>query len=273
MKNLKLPLMGLGLMALFTACEGDNLTGLSEAEQKLTDYYLQAEQSSSRIFNLVDSALRDSSLMANDSTTIEDAVVTRDAAGVVTIDFGNGTYGDDGVLRSGSIAVQTSGNYFSQGGGLSVSLNNYKEADQAIAGDFSVLNKGGDSLNFQVNQLSFSESAFIFDGNKEMVWLSGFNTPADLSDDAYNISGSASGSYDNNSISSLIDANEALQYDRSCEYGITGGVLELSYVMDSASVSGSIDFLAADSCSNTMEITLNKEDIGVVKFAKTFNRF
>lgn len=264
------------------SCDGENpFGGESEAEAKLSEYYINTEAAANTIFTYVDLSCRDSSLTNDgDTVNINGAIVSL-SSGTITVDFGTGTLGPDNAVRKGSISFAKPSDYLANGTIVDATLNNYFKDDKSLSGSIKLSVENIDffaqevSLGLEVNNLTFNDE-FKLSIDKQIDWNLGFFSFTDLSDDSYSVSGTASGEEIATGyiITTTIDPTEALFYDRTCEYGMVSGIIDISLVGDSLSfTSGAIDFIAADTCSNVATITLNGTEGQSVTIPQTFDSF
>ncbi len=260
--------LALGLVS----CEGEELLGgEGSVEQQLSEYLLEAEGIANNLYNKIDLARRDSSFINTDSTTIDGAVVTGNQD-TITIDFTTaGTYGSDGKLRKGMVKAVETGSYLMVGGKISASLLNFSVDDVPVTGDIELQNQGNDSLTLKVTGLSV-DNAYRLNSDKGIKWVAGFSTFQDVNDDIYRVGGDSDleelGT--NNGIGVVF--TESLLYDRTCQFGVVSGILDLTLSGDSVRYnSGSIDFIAND-CNNAVNLTITTGD-ATLNFVKTFSGF
>src|SRR5690606_41799878 len=114
------------------------------------------------------------------------------------------------------------------------------------------LNKVGTDVGLVITDFSADQEIEI-DANKTIAWKSGFTTLSNSDDDIFDISGTASGvdMTDNRELSTSI--TEAMNYDRSCEFKMVSGIIELTLQPGDTIAEiteASIDFLANDGCDN-----------------------
>lgn len=258
---MKRSLFILALAAIgLTGCDEEILFGGSEgqAQSALSESLLTAQARANFLYRSLDQTMRDSTFQATDSTTVEGAIATRTSNGDILLDFGNGAVGSDGLTRSGQVRFSDIGQvpYTSTGAAYSLSFSNYQVEGEPVSGSFSVENKGNNSYGLALNQFSV-EPQTGFNATQEVQWDSGFATISDLSDDLYSLSGSAD--FTDSTASRDIAANlsSPLKVDRSCNFGVTQGVLDVTFTGDSLTYSqGSLDFLAPDGCNNVVELSL-----------------
>ncbi len=275
--------LALAMVGTFTACEDFSLCGLTEEDLGMGDAFIETTSYFMNIVNRADEAMRDETLQVNGSTTIDGATVrlTNDS---LIIDFGpNNVATADGKLRRGKIAGAVTGDYFAEAGSISIQLQGYHVDDVAITGDLTVTNNGNNngvdpweialvSPNFAMGNL------YTYDANLSMEWTSGFETDTINEDDVFTISGMASGSDLQDTISFETAFTEPMQFERACEYLVTGGIVDVSLTDGEAEVAAvEVDFIGndgpdADGCNNV--VMLNASCDGTtVSFPQNFDGF
>lgn len=257
MKKLSIYILGAVLVGFtFTACEEDEgLFGNNSVETQLGEQQLLAESLTSTVFNVVDRLLRDTSFTSGDTVTINNASAVRQGD-TVRVLYGNGVVGADGTVTKGTLRVELTGNYLTAGSLAIVTLQNYQRDGDKVTGSLAIDNKSLGTIEIRVANFSVNNE-FTFSATKNIIWTEGFSTFNDFSDDKYTLLGTANlaETNSNNAIASSI--NDTLQYDRSCQYGITQGIIDLTISGDSTKFdTGSIDFIKSDGCNNAVTITL-----------------
>lgn len=275
-KNLLIPGLMAGLFALaVTSCEDDEdlLGGDSNLEAQLGEQQVAAEAVSSSIYNLADQIMRDTSLQTGDTITVNNAPVTKNGD-TVWVMYGNGVSGTDGITRKGTVEIIANGDYTMSGSRISISLLNYQRDGDDVDGSLTVNNNGNNEFGLTVSNFGVNNE-FTFNANKTLFWTSGFNTVNDLSDDKYGMSGTASLAEVGTNNQSSSSISDTLNYDRSCQYGMVDGVIDLTFSGDSIEFdTGTIDFLDADGCNNIAQISLSDTTSGrSVNTSVTFNGF
>lgn len=241
-------------MFLSVGCEDTSLEDLlSEGDAKVSESYLKTEAALVSIYSIVDASLRDSTFQAADSSVVDGAIVLRDGSNI-SIDFGNGVDDGNGTERKGLIQVVETGDYMTSAS-LAITLPTFSVNDDKVTGSIA-LDKIGTDFALVVDSFSAGQEIEI-EANKTISWKNGFTTLADNSDDVFDISGTASGldMTDNRQLSTSI--TEAMNYDRSCEYKMVSGIVELTLqpgdtIADITEVE--IDFLLNDGCDNVARI-------------------
>ena len=261
----------LAIIATFSlaSCDEDELQ-LNDSEQQLIDNFIEAEEVSSRLYNLADLLLRDENIQAGDTTIYQQALAFVNDNGDIIVDFAQGVYGDDGILREGIILIQTSGDYLAKSGTLTIDLENFTEGGRELDGNI-VIGSFADSVGMAVQSLKI-DTTTSFNSSKGIRWVSGFGTLNDETDDRYQLSGSSDLSSMQGSISAQVDPQEYLTYDRSCEFGMVSGIFTIILQSDSTDIGGSIDFRLNDGCDNIAEVSVEKDGTSVTS-VRQFNGF
>lgn len=267
MKALKLS-MALAILGGLSSCEEDGY-GLNEQEQELVDHFLEAEKISTRLYNMSDELMRAEELDNKDTITFRQALAYREGNDLV-VDFGKGSYDENGIQRSGILRVQPSGNYLQRNGSLTVSLEEYQEEKTALSGSLQIESRA-DSIRVTTNDLEL-DTVVLVQTAKRIHWLQGFESRSDKSDDQFLLYGISSVEKGDLSLKASIDPAEELHYDRSCEFGMMAGVLDFDLQADSLSSSGAIDFLSDDGCENVLELTIEKNGSAITT-VRSFNGF
>lgn len=257
MKSIKYALLGL-VFVTFSCEEGDLFNSLIEYQQKLAEYYIEAESALSNVYTIVDLTVRDPNVIAGDTASVMGAIVYITGT-VINIDYENGNTGPDGITRSGMIMVDQTGDYNQSGGKLAVSFDNYVVGNQKVGGTIEVDNQGNNTFGLLATDF-FTNEEFDLNANKTLTWNSGFSTDMDQ-DDEFLLSGNSIGKDSANS-SVTADIMTPMTFRRDCEYAVLGGVIDLSFMVDTANSnpSGSLDFLADDGCDNLVTIKLKDGD-------------
>ncbi|WP_417590141.1 hypothetical protein [Owenweeksia hongkongensis] len=274
MKNSKL-FSGTILMAAFAltvGCEDTSLEDLlSEGDAQVSESYMKTEASLYNLYSVVDVSLRDSLFQVNDSAMVDGATVIRSGSNV-TINFGTGVIGSDGRTRKGIIEVIESGDYMTLAS-LDIELKGYSVNDEKVTGSIE-LDKAGSDFGLVITGFSADQEIEI-DADKTISWRKGFTTLSNSDDDVFDISGTATGKdlKDNRELSTSI--TEAMNYDRSCEFKMVSGIIELTLQPNDSIpdvTEAAIDFLADDACNNLAKIKL-KQGETEIEVTKQFNGF
>ena len=124
------------------------------------------------------------------------ATVTR-TPGAITIDFGTtDCLCNDGSVRRGKILVTYTGNYADAGSVHSITFDNFYQNDNQVMGTKTVTNMGNNAAGQPYFTISINGSVALQSGgtvsavwNRVRTWTKGYDTPADMTDDQYEITG------------------------------------------------------------------------------------
>ncbi len=151
----------------------------------------------------------------------------------ISIDFGEtNCLCLDGKYRRGAINMELSGPYTLAGSSVSITTSDYAVNDNLINGEILLTNLGvndNGNLHFSaVSQLNitFSEAngavELFWDGERYREWIEGADTPLDMRDDAFLITGSSVGTIGDVSVARLITS--PLRKNIGCFYYVSGTV-------------------------------------------------
>lgn len=259
---------------LLISCDEDDLTAAAtETEAKLGEYLVEAESYGNNIYKIIDEALRDSTFLADDSTTINGATVTANGS-MISIDYGTGGSYQGKTFEGALDLTQTGGNDILMSGyKVTGMFNGFKIDGQDVTGTFSVENVGNNTFDIDFVNTSFN-SEFSTSLDKSITWVNGITTPNDNSDDRYQISGSANGAIANTNDSVSANITTPFDFDKACMYGIVEGVMSVDFFGDSITYdNGIIDFRSADSCNNIYDLQLTGSDGSNINLPLIFNGF
>ncbi|MDE3250475.1 MAG: hypothetical protein KGO82_17570 [Bacteroidota bacterium] len=195
---------------LFTSCKKDSSkdsdTESAEnsalAESSFNDVTTISDQASiggAVNVRLMSDAREEGSLGSGCATVTVDTVSNPH---LVTIDFGaTNCVCNDGRSRRGKILVSFTGRYRDVGTIINISFNNYFVNDNQLTGTKKITNKGLNGAGHPVYQVEVNGQIIKANGAGTITWVStrqrewtaGYDTPLNLADDAYSITGSASG--------------------------------------------------------------------------------
>ncbi len=158
------------------------------------------------------------------------------AAKTLTADFGNGCIGLDGVFRSGVIEMEYTDLYRTEGSVVTYTLVNFYVNGYKVEGTGRVENLGKNNQDQLVHRNTL-ENGKIHDVNgnwtidwetsRTRTWISGENTPLDISDDQYEIDLTNTG-VNRNGDTYLTETTSPLFIDFTCTYLFTSGIFEIS---------------------------------------------
>lgn len=190
----------------------------------------------------------------------------------LTIDYGSGCIGPDGVSRSGKIIAMFDGNFRTEGTSIQVWFEDYTTGQYLVTGTDSIYNNGNDGsgnplFNHTIENatISWGGQQVTWDASLVRTWLEGdttnFTTPdttstmgmAGLNDDIFDLVGTATGN-DGNGHPYAWATNTPLQVQTSCEY-IQSGTATVSPVNFHE---GSMDYGNGE-CDSHATIEINGE--------------
>ena len=154
----------------------------------------------------------------------------------LTVDYGAGCIGADGVLRSGKIITVFDGNFRMEGTSMLVSFEDFTTSQYAVSGTDSIYNNGVDVsdnplFNHSINNasLTWDSQAISWEAELTRTWVAGdttnYTTPdttstmgfAGLEDDVFELTGSGDGN-DSNGHPYSWTTTSPLQFQTGCKY-------------------------------------------------------
>lgn len=200
----------IGSSLLFTSCKKDaskdsdveSAENNSLAEASFNDVTTISDQAAiggSVNMRVADGSREDGSLGSGCATVTIDTVSTPH---IVTIDFGStNCVCNDGRTRRGKILLSYSGRYREAGTVISISFNNYFVNDNQLTGTKTITNQGLNNAGNLVYKIDVNGQVIKANGggtiswtsSRQREWTAGASTPLVWSDDAYSITGTASG--------------------------------------------------------------------------------
>jgi hypothetical protein len=135
------------------------------------------------------------------ATTIGGCATVTRTPGKIVVDFGTtDCVCHDGRKRKGQIIITYTGAYADVGSVHTITFNNYYQNDNKITGTKTVTNVGPNSLGQPVFNISVTGSVTLqstggtisTEWTRTRTWIAGYNTPTDMTDDVYQITGSGS---------------------------------------------------------------------------------
>ncbi len=275
MKKSIFKFLPLALLAVtFTSCDDEDGGGggTGDNEQKIAGWIIDTEAIASSVYNAVDQLQRDS-IADGDTIAFQGAMASLNG-NVYTLDYGAGVVDNAGITRKGSITVTENGDYFTQGGLLSLGFNAFTVDDKTVGGSIAVTNLGNDTLSMVISNLVY-DNLLTYNADKKVKWISGFTTTKDPLDDIFNLSGNASGLENGTNNKIDIDFTSPMNFDRTCQYTVTEGVLDLTFTGDSLTSfdGGSVDFISTDGCNNQLILNVTSAGGASVTLPRTFNGF
>ncbi|HNW90733.1 MAG TPA: hypothetical protein PKN48_13815 [Bacteroidales bacterium] len=209
MKAIKI--LSIALVVIFTASVIFS-TSCKKKEDD-TEYSYRAAQDNSRAetaFNLSASEIQKAaSQVGSKSTndTIQGCPVLYISGGwpkTLTLDYGTGCTGTDGVTRKGQIVTVMTGLYVDSASVMTSTFQNFSETingvEHNITGTQVITNLGHNlaghphfSVDVQNASVSYTEGTIHWTSQRENEWIAGYNTYINPWDDEYYVTGSASG--------------------------------------------------------------------------------
>jgi len=279
LKNIKL--FGIiGLVVTFAACDSNNagtesditteeivqsVEAQAEAEDEFASAFEYVDDEISNLEETSSASKAASATMAAADTfsgteNLPDcAIVTRDTTEqMVTIDFGDGCEGEDGVVRSGQIIVTFDGNFREAGATTTATLQNFTANDRQIEGSLSITYNGeGNGYTREVSggQLTNGNGTFSFNSTKTVVRTEGAGTFR-THDDRYEVTGSREGntfqdvSFSSEITSPLIKKRGSVR----CRRNFAAGIVEITIGDRNAM----LDY-GDGSCDRKATLTINGE--------------
>ncbi|MGN6604866.1 MAG: hypothetical protein ACTHK8_20590 [Ginsengibacter sp.] len=175
----------------------------------------------------------------------------------VTIDFGDGCLGKDGKLRKGKIITTYTGPMLQPGSKATTTFENYNVDSFQVEGTHTVTNtsnSNGFSWKVEIAGGKITNTLngkwHKWDGERIHQQVGGSDTPFNLLDDVFQVTGSGSGS-NSNGISWTSNITDPLIWRFTCRY-ITQGKIEITRNNNM----GVVDF-GDGTCDNKVTITVN----------------
>lgn len=223
------------ISTLFISCSKSKK---EEVKQTASDNTI-AETSFNDIYNQVDLAARNQATGNKSPDSLTCAFITISPSDTtsfpktITIDYGAGCTGNDGITRTGKIVATLTGKYRQTGTVITVTLEDYSRNGNEITGTKTITNKGKNNDNhtwFEIkveNASINTENGLIsWESTREREWIEGEDTYwPNLTDDVYLITGSATGTNVNDK-EFTVTITEALRIEIGCKH-IVSGILEL----------------------------------------------
>ncbi len=244
------------------SCQRENRRSNREAVQDIA----MSDRIFSEIKNIADEASTGKmSIYKSDIITLNNgcATLTLDTVSnpkSIIIDFGPvNCLCNDNRNRRGSITVFFNGRYRDAGTVLTHTFADYFVNDHQITGKKTVENKG---LNAQGNAYfeikeegsvikPFNEGTIVWNSNRTREWIEGANTPFNIFDDVYSITGTAFGTTANGTDFTM-DITSPLIIRIGCR-NITSGVLSIKLGQNSE---WTLDY-GNGTCNNKAVLTIN----------------
>lgn len=246
-KTILLTLIAAGMA--FSACDTlESVCGIKSEELGFAEDYSKHLSAAVYIYQQADRALRDSTLQAEGTATIDGAICTRDADSII-VNYGNGTACSDGRIRKGSFRMAYLGDYMVPGSSASLTLKDYFDGDEPYTGALAMQNiTAGAEPTINIDVLSLTSADFKLDGSIGAAWQTGFETDDDDTDDQFELSGGLT--MLNTMTTDLFTGtiNSPLIISASCEYSFVSGNISLTSSNPEFPALG-MDFIPGD-CAN-----------------------
>jgi hypothetical protein len=258
MKKTTLAIVASGIL-LFTGCETlEKLCGFDVDDLGFTEDYTQQLNAAIYIYQQTDRAMRDSTLKAQNTAVIDGADVTLTPDSVI-IDYGNGSIGADGKIRTGSIRIGYQGDYLIPGSEASLKLLNYEESDLRYEANLHVSNttSGSGTPHYDVDLISFKLDSLELIGNLNVEWQAGFETQA-MFDDDFQLAGAATLTNINSNDNFVGTILMPLLISTGCDFSFVSGEFELIPSNPALPASAKVNFIDGD-CANLFEATIDCE--------------
>jgi hypothetical protein len=271
-KYITLSLAALIAAPILVSCDEELANQEIETEERLADYVIEIQSDVVYLYNILDEGLRSADYAANDSTIVREVKVKKAASGDILLDFGAGVQATDGVVRSGTVTFTVTGDYATAGSNLSTSFDDFKSGERDYTGMLNLDVKAANSFDVALVDFGFP-GVFEANLNQSIVWLSGYETPADDSDDNFTLQGNFSGIDLTSTDTVTAQITNPFNYDKSCEYGMVEGSMDVNLNGPNVTYeSGSLDFISDDGCLNLFEISVTdgEDEVKVVKSFKGF---
>jgi hypothetical protein len=273
MKNLvKFSALLFAICSLNVACDEELGEKQTETEERLGEYVVDVQSNIVYLYNLLDQGLRDPMYLAEDSTVVDEVVIKSSGASSVSLDFGVGVIGKDGVLRSGVVMFNQTADYNTAGSILSATFSTFAADEKNYVGTMAVENLGSNAFKVDLVEFGFAKE-FSANLSQTVTWVSGFETDTISSDDSFTLSGDFSGIDLATNDTVTAEVTSPFNYDKSCEYGMVEGAMNI--IMNGPNVTyetGSIDFISSDGCLDLFQI-LDSDGTDEVTVVKTFKGF
>lgn len=183
-------------LIIFSACR-KNKVAATEDIGYASDH-ATTEQTFTDVQTIADQASMVSSGSLNYRTTGSGCATVTRGTGTITIDFGSSDcLCHDGRLRRGKILITYTGNYADAGSVHTITFDNFYQNDNKITGTKTVTNMGSNAQGQPYFDITVSGAVTKAGGGtisanwqRVRTWTAGYNTPADPTDDVYQITGS-----------------------------------------------------------------------------------
>lgn len=271
---LKSVLILLAISVMGSGCKKNNTDDLETDLQVSRDNATSQNMTDDVLQQIDDAAMRTTAIdpQSNLNTsgscpTITVATTNGNWPKTVTIDYGiTNCIGNGNVLRRGKIIATFTGPYRQASTVITIGFDNYFVNDNQITGSKTITNLGNNAANQMqwniiVNQLKITrpDGSFItWDANRTRTWVLGQNTTQVRNDDAFEITGTLSGS-NSNAQSFAANITLPLYVAWVCNY-IEAGTIE---VTPTGKATRTINFGTAGVCDNQATLTVNGNNYNI----------
>jgi hypothetical protein len=254
----------LSIFLLVVVASSCNKNTDSATEESVAADNSTAEANFSDEARIVDAAAIESGLGKTNGSCPTITLDTMSTPHKMILDFGaTNCIGADGKTRRGQIIITWTGRYREAGTIITHTYVDFFQNDNKIEGTKTVTNNGINNaghLYFSViitnAKITKTNGKVIsWNSNRTREWIQGANTPT-ISDDIYNITGSASGT-DGNGNAFSVNITKALNVDFGCQYHLTSGTIEITPAGKPTRV---VDY-GNGSCDDDATITVGKKTI------------
>lgn len=252
------------IMALTVmSCRKDKDEDLDIETQSASDNYI-AESHINDVLKQVDDAATSSNVgKVGPVITIDSNANPKK----MIINYGTGTFCNDGKTRAGKIVVTWTGRYRDIGTVITITPDSFYQNGNKVEGTKTVENKGRNSSNNLYFSVTVSNakitaqdgSSRTWNATRNREWIAGEGT-ATILDDVYLITGSANG-VNSNQRSYTSTITQALRVDFSCRYRITAGIVE---VVPQGKLTRTVNY-GSGTCDNSFSVTIGNKTYTVYK--------
>jgi hypothetical protein len=264
------------IAATFTACKKDSKETSDSDTTPAQDNSL-AEGNYNDVNTMVDASVNAGASFTFRQETgarVEDVLggctkVTLDTANTactLTIDFGTtNCEGPDGRKRRGKILASWNGKYRDKNTVVNITFDNYFVNDNQIKGTHKTTNMGYNAAQHLVYKIEVDGSivkannggTILWKSTREREWVAGSNTPVNIFDDTYSITGNASGTTAEGG-AYTINITQALVRKMNCQW-FESGKLD---VTPAGRLTRTLDY-GNTGCDNKGTVTIGNTTINV----------
>ncbi len=220
MKFLKIALLTPLLAIALFACEPTSLND-GEPDREFAREVSNVAAAFDDAFQLGDLAMAEAGVFKTNQLCADVSADTVNR--LITVDFGTGCIGPDGITRSGLFIVHYIGRHRQAGSQFSITFDQYTVEGEELNGTVAITNFDLNSSNQVFFTISVTDGLLInavgdsvgYDGIRTFTWVDGQSTPFNISDDAYEVTGNATG-FNSEGQSYMLNINQALLYKQEC---------------------------------------------------------